>query len=40
MATALGRCTHTGRPLGLAEFVHALENSLQRNFAPQMRKAY
>jgi putative transposase len=27
--------THTGRPLGTAEFVHALERSTQRPLAPQ-----
>jgi putative transposase len=29
--------THTGRPLGIAEFVHALERSTQRPLAPQRR---
>jgi REP element-mobilizing transposase RayT len=29
--------THTGRPLGTAEFVHALERSTQRPLAPQKR---
>ena len=29
------RCTHTGRPLGGAEFVQALEGSLKRRLAPQ-----
>jgi len=31
----LRQCTHNGRPLGTAEFVQALEQSLQRNLAPQ-----
>jgi hypothetical protein len=29
------RCTHTGRPLGSAEFVQALEGSMKRRLAPQ-----
>jgi len=29
------RCTHTGRPLGSAEFVRALEGSMKRRLAPQ-----
>jgi hypothetical protein len=29
------RCTHTGRPLGSAEFVQALERSMKRRLAPQ-----
>ena len=32
---ALRRCTHTGRPLGSAEFVDALEQNTQRRLAPQ-----
>ena len=32
---ALRRCTHTGRPLGSAEFVEALEQNTQRRLAPQ-----
>jgi hypothetical protein len=27
--------SHTGRPLGAAEFVHALEGSMNRRLAPQ-----
>jgi putative transposase len=29
------RCTHTGRPLGSAEFVQALKRSMKRRLAPQ-----
>jgi hypothetical protein len=29
------RCTHTGRPLGTQEFVHALEESTDRRLVPQ-----
>ena len=29
------RCTHTGRPLGSAEFVQALEGSMKRRLAPR-----
>ena len=32
---ALRRCTHTGRPLGSAEFVRRLEGHTQRRLAPQ-----
>ena len=32
---ALRRCTHTGRPLGSAEFVEALEHHTERRLAPQ-----
>jgi len=32
---ALRRCPHTGRPLGSAEFVKALEQKTQRRLAPQ-----
>src|ERR1700722_19029729 len=35
--TAIRVSTHTGRPLGTAEFVHALERSTQRLLAPQKR---
>jgi putative transposase len=31
------RCTHTGRPLGTAEFVRLLESETQRCLAPQKR---
>jgi putative transposase len=34
---AIRLSTHTGRPLGTAEFVHALEQSIQRPLAPQKR---
>jgi hypothetical protein len=34
---AIRLSTHTGRPLGTAEFVHALERSTQRPLAPQKR---
>jgi putative transposase len=33
--TEIRRCTHTGRPLGSAEFVQALEGSMKRRLAPQ-----
>jgi putative transposase len=33
--TEIRRCTHTGRPLGSAEFVQALERSMKRRLAPQ-----
>jgi len=29
------RCTHTGRPLGPADFVRSLERSASRRLAPQ-----
>jgi putative transposase len=32
---ALRRCTHTGRPLGSAEFVQRLEQGTERRLAPQ-----
>jgi putative transposase len=32
---AVRRCTHTGRPLGAAEFVERLEGLMQRPLAPQ-----
>ena len=32
---ALRRCTHTGRPLGSAEFVGSLEHHTERRLAPQ-----
>jgi putative transposase len=35
--TAIRMSTHTGRPLGTQEFVHALERSTQRPLAPQKR---
>ena len=31
----LRRCTHTGRPLGAAEFVSRLEKMMQRPLAPR-----
>jgi hypothetical protein len=34
---AIRMSTHTGRPLGTAEFVHALERSTRRPLAPQKR---
>ena len=34
---AIRLSTHTGRPLGTAEFVHALERSTQRPLSPQKR---
>ena len=34
---AIRLSTHTGRPLGTAEFVHELERSTQRPLAPQKR---
>ena len=33
--TEIRRCTHTGRPLGSAEFVQALEGTMKRRLAPQ-----
>ena len=33
--TEIRRCTHTGRPLGSAEFVQTLEGSMKRRLAPQ-----
>jgi putative transposase len=33
--TEIRRCTHTGRPLGSAEFVQALEEAMKRRLAPQ-----
>ena len=32
---AIRQCTHTGRPLGAAEFVQGLEKSLLRRLSPQ-----
>jgi len=32
---ALRESTHTGRPLGTAEFVHSLEQAMQRRLARQ-----
>jgi putative transposase len=32
---AIRQCTHTGRPLGTQEFIHALEESTQRRLVPQ-----
>ncbi len=32
---ALRQCTHTGRPLGSAEFIAALEQTTERRLAPQ-----
>jgi REP-associated tyrosine transposase len=32
---AIRQCTHSGRPLGAPEFVHALEQATQRRLAPQ-----
>jgi len=32
---AIRECTHTGRPLGTAEFVESLEQTLLRRLAPQ-----
>lgn len=32
---AIRQCTHTGRPLGAASFVHSLEEVTQRRLAPQ-----
>jgi len=34
---AIRRCTHTGRPLGTAEFVAAMETATQRCLTPQKR---
>jgi hypothetical protein len=36
---AIRQCTHTGRPLGTAEFVRALEDSMQRRLAPRERES-
>jgi putative transposase len=33
--TSIRQCTHTGRPLGTQEFVHALEESMDRRLIPQ-----
>ena len=32
---SIRQCTHTGRPLGTQEFVHALEESMERRLVPQ-----
>jgi len=32
---SIRQCTHTGRPLGAREFVHALEESMDRRLVPQ-----
>jgi putative transposase len=32
---ALRRCTHTGRPLGGAEFIQALERTTHRRLTPR-----
>jgi putative transposase len=32
---AIRRCTHTGRPLGAADFVEGLEHATQRRVVPQ-----
>jgi putative transposase len=32
---SIRQCTHTGRPLGTQEFVHALEESIDRRLVPQ-----
>jgi hypothetical protein len=32
---SIRQCTHTGRPLGTQEFVHALEESMDRRLVPQ-----
>jgi hypothetical protein len=32
---SIRQCTHTGRPLGTPEFVHALEESMERRLVPQ-----
>ncbi len=32
---SIRQCTHTGRPLGTQEFVHALEESIKRRLVPQ-----
>jgi putative transposase len=34
---AIRQCTHTGRPLGTAEFVQAMENATQRCLTPLSR---
>ena len=34
---AIRRCTHTGRPLGPAEFTHNLEERTQRRMTPAPR---
>jgi putative transposase len=33
--TAIRQCTHTGRPLGTAEFIRSLEEATQRRLAPR-----
>ncbi len=33
--TAIRQCTHTGRPLGTAEFIRSLEQATLRHLAPQ-----
>jgi hypothetical protein len=32
---SIRQCMHTGRPLGTREFVHALEESMERRLVPQ-----
>jgi len=32
---SIRRCTHTGRPLGTQQFVHALEDAMERRLVPQ-----
>jgi putative transposase len=32
---SIRQCTHTGRPLGTQEFVHALERAIERRLVPQ-----
>jgi hypothetical protein len=32
---SIRQCTHTGRPLGTQDFVHALEESMDRRLVPQ-----
>lgn len=32
---SIRQCTHTGRPLGTKEFVHALEDTMERRLVPQ-----
>ena len=32
---SIRQCTHTGRPLGTQEFVHELENAIERRLVPQ-----
>ena len=36
-AAAIRECTHTGRPLGAAEFVQAMETATQRCLTPLKR---